>query len=451
MNVRPSSRSAGRRHRCATAWFAWLAPLACLFLPPAAAAQVAAAAGTPAITALRESVQRTNPELAARRAALDAARARVRAAGAPAPLAVSAEAEEIPGGIDLASASVRVGVEREFLSRGRRDAARAVATTDVTSAQAELAAAERRVDAEALRALTRAGGWTAIARRMAAEDSLLVSAEAALRARFSVGEARYVDVLRLRTERLHVQSDEAEALAEARAGRISLEALVGPAAGRGTVIEAALAEAGAAAGAAQLPAAPDPDSLLARAGAVRLADARVERARATRLLLLAEQRPRLTAGVGLQRFPDDGGGSTLGPTLAGSLTLPFTARRGNQASAAAAEREIAAAVAERDAAIAAARASLAAARERYEAARTRLSVFDAALLRGAREEREAALASFRSGELSLLELLDFERALARSETERLRSVLDAWDALADLYAGGTTSEHPVRSEAGDDR
>ena len=68
--------------------------------------------------------------------------------------------------------------------------------------------------------------------------------------------------------------------------------------------------------------------------------------------------------------------------------------------------------------------------------------------------REAALASFRTGELSLIELLDFERALARAETERLRSLLDAADALADLFAAGTGGpghEDSSRSEGYHDR
>lgn len=426
--------------------------VAWLLLPRALQAQQAPPSSSPAVQALREAVRRSNPEIAARRAGLEAARSHVPATGIAPPLALSAEAEEIPGGVDLTAASVRVGVERELLSRGRRDAARAVAGADVRAAEAELDAAELRLDAAVLRELTRAAGWTAISRRLGAEDSLLVSAESALRARFSVGEARYVDVLRLRTERLHVQSEQADATAEARAGRIALAGLLGADPAREALIQPALAAAASAAGSALLPPSPELDSLLAHAGSVRLAEVRVERARASRLLLLAEQRPRLTAGVGLQRFAGDGGGSTLGPTLGGSITLPFTSRRGNQASAAAAERDVAAAVAERNAAVATTRARLAAALGRYEAARTRLAVFDAALLRGAREEREAALASFRNGELSLLELLDFERALARSETERLRSVLDAHDALADLYSGGSdTSESPARSEAGHDR
>lgn len=396
----------------------------------------------PGAGALREAVLRSNPEVAARRTAVRAAGARARAAGFAAPAVLSGEAEEIPGA-DPGQASVRLEVEKELLSRGRRDAARALAAAEVRAASAELASAERRVAARAARALTQAAGWSAIARRLGAEDSLLVSAEAALRARFSVGDARYVDVLRLRTERLRVQSERAEAAAEARAGRVALEAILGPGPTpeQAALLEAALVEAASRAPAA-LPPPPDMDSLLARSGAVLLAEAAVERARAGRQLLLAEQRPRLAAAVGVQRFPSDEGGSTLGPTLGASVSLPFTARRGNAAAAQAAGVDVAAAEAERAAVAAAVRAELVVARERYESARTRLAVYDAALLRGAREEREAALASFRTGDLSLIELLDFERALARAETERLRGVLDAADALADLLAAGSGAAEP---------
>jgi cobalt-zinc-cadmium efflux system outer membrane protein len=414
-----------------------------LLIPMAALAQQ-----PDATSALREAVQRSSPELSSRRAAMETAHARVRAAGFGDPAALSAEVEEIPGGVDLTSASVRVEVGKEFVSRGRRVAARTLASTEVRSAEAALAAAGARLDAAVLRSLTAAAGWSAISRRLAAEDSLLVGAEEALRARFSVGEARYVDVLRLRTERLRVQSEHAEAQAESRAARVALQGLLGATEGRDALIDAAVAETAPRLG--TLPSVPDPDTLLARSGAVRLAEAAVERARASRALTAAEQRPRFSGAVGLQRFgAEEGGTGTVGATLGGSVTLPFTARRANEAALAVADREIAAAVAERDAAVAAVRAELAAARERYEAARTRLSVFDAALLRGAREEREAALASFRTGDLSLIELLDFERALARAETERLRSLLDAADALADLLAAGTGApDHDDASRSG---
>ena len=145
----------------------------------------------------------------------------------------------------------------------------------------------------------------------------------------------------------------------------------------------------------------------------------------------------MSAAIGAQRFQGADGDFTVGPVLGASVTLPFTARRGNAAAALAADRAVTVAAAERRAAGATLRATLLAARDRYEAARERLAVYDAALLRGAREERESALAAYRSGELSLIELLDFERALARAETERLRARIDASDALADLLAGAS--------------
>lgn len=85
-----------------------------------------------------------------------------------------------------------------------------------------------------------------------------------------------------------------------------------------------------------------------------------------------------------------------------------------------------------------------AARTRYEAARERLAAFDAALLRGVRQERETALAAYRSGELSLIELLDFERALARAEVEQRRAHIEAVVALADLISGaaGAADDEP---------
>ena len=126
------------------------------------------------------------------------------------------------------------GGRKEFLSRGRRDAARTLAGNGRSGPRKRrLAAAGAALDAAVLRSLTRPAGWSAISRRLAAEDSLLVGAEAALTARFSVGEARYVDVLRLRTERLRVQSEQAEALAEARAARVALRGLLGPDRGPG--------------------------------------------------------------------------------------------------------------------------------------------------------------------------------------------------------------------------
>jgi cobalt-zinc-cadmium efflux system outer membrane protein len=391
---------------------------------------------------LRAAIERASPELAARRAEIEAAEARLRAAGLAPPAVLSGEIEDVPDGYDLPGAAVRLEVGREFLTGGRSAAARALAATDTRAAEALLRAAERRLDARIGRELMRTLAGLSIGRRLAAEDSLLVAAEAALRGRFSVGEARYVDVLRLRTERLRVQNERAEALAEARAGRLALEGLGGPTppAGFAALVDSVLAVGLTRPLAGEIPPPPSLDSLVALAASVRLADVALERARAERDLLRAEQRPRIAASVGAQRTIGDDGGSEFGPVIGASVTLPFTARRANEASLQAAEREIAAAAARREAVLAAVRSDLAGSLARYEAARERLAVYDAALLRGAREERESALAAYRTGELSLIELLDFERALARAEIERLQAQADAAHALADLLSGAAGAD-----------
>lgn len=430
-----------------------------------ATADTSVAVDTSTVAALHAAILRSNPDLTARRAALDAARARLNAAGFAAPSVLSLEAEDIPGGVNLAHAgSARITVDHEFLSGSRRSAARSLASADVAVVSADLYAAERRVTAVGTQALTRAAGWAAIARRLEDEDSTLSAAQISLRVRFATGGARYVDVLRLRTERLRVETEQAAAVTEARIARQALEALVGrsdavsPATAafldslvsvrERSVVAPPIATHGSAGQAVQtalLPPAPDVDSLLVAAGVTRSANAAVAQARAANRFIIANQRPRLTGFVGAQRFLGDNGNFTLGPVVGGSISLPFTARRAYATAQAAAQSDVNAALAERTATLSSVRSDLLAARARYEAARARLAVYNAALLTGAREERESALAAYRAGTLTLIELLDFERALARAEIDRLTSQIDAATALTDLLTGGVTS--PVRPQA----
>ena len=417
------------------------APLIAGAQPPSTQPPGGALADTVA-AALHALLFRASPELAARRAAVAAAEARVSAAGRAGPVALTAETEGVPSGVDLTRAqSVRVQAEHEFVPAALRSAQRALAGTDVDAARASLRLAEQRVVAESDRALLALVGWSAVAQRLASEDSLLLSAEASLRARFAVGDAKYVDVLRLRTERLRVQSDRAAAATSAQAGARALEGLIGDAGDSTLAAVRGLAQRAVLSGPtmplfATLPPAPDLDSLLSASGRLAFADAALARVTAERRRVLAEQRPRLSGFVGLQRFAGDAG-YPIGPVAGATISLPFTARAANAARTAAAESDVVAASAERRATVARLHATLLAARDRYEAARTRIASFDAALLRGARDERESALGAYRSGELSLLELLDFERALARAETERLRNRIDAADALADLFGADT--------------
>lgn len=396
---------------------------------------------------LETALDRSNPEILAARAALDSARAKLLAAGFAPPPALHGEAEEIPNGLDLSRAgSLRLDFEREISSGGRRAAARALAAAEVDVAQVALYSAERRTHALAARALVRTADWSAIEQRLSEEDSVLASTEESIRSRFSVGRARYVEVLRLRTERLRVQSERATAAAEVRIARQSLEALLGLSGQARTPPEISLdvlIESRAKAPLTLPSPVPESDALIAASGGLRAADAALARAGASRTVALAELRPRLSGFLGIQRFGGEGN-FTVGPTLGGSLSLPFLAPRSIGTATLAADRELQAAEIQRTATLATLRADIAASRERYEVARGKLGTYDAALLQGAREERESALAAYRAGDLSLLELLDFERALSRAEIDRLRSHIDAADALADMLTAAIGPGVPAR-------
>jgi cobalt-zinc-cadmium efflux system outer membrane protein len=378
------------------------------------------------------------PELAARRAAAATAEARLAAAGPRDAPTLGIEAEEIPDGVDLPDAGqALLLLEADLLTGARRAAERVVARTERDAALARLDLAERGLGAAVRRDLAAWRGWLGVAARLGAEDSLLLDAEAGLQARFATGEARYVDVLRLRTERLRVRSERAEALRAAGEGRRALDGLLAPGDSAGPTLQAllrALAElppppvTGAA-----FPPPPDVDSLMLALGALRPGDLAVDRAGAEANRVRASRRARVTGGVGLQRFGDGGGGFDFGPALRATVTLPFAVPGSNRAAYRAADRAVAEARAGRTAFASRLRTTLLVARDRYAAALERLTIYDAALLTGAREEREAALGAFRAGQLSLLELLDFERALARAETDRLRAAMDARVALADLF------------------
>jgi outer membrane protein TolC len=322
---------------------------------------------------------------------------------------------------------------------------------DVEAASARVTALRHLLVARANRALLHAVGYAAVARRLADEDALLSSAAASIQTEFAVGKSTYVDVLRLRTERLRVQTERSTALARAQAGRATFEALVPPGSpGRAealSLLDTLVAHGAVRSLLALLPPAPDVDSVLQVSGALQIANAAVRRAEAQRSLMLAQQHPQFSASLGVQRFTGDQGGATLGPVFGGSISLPFTARNANRTALAAADLELAAATAERTAARATLRADLMAARELYENALEHLAIYDTALLQAAAQEREGALASFRAGQLTLTVLLDFERGLSAAMTDRLQSEVDAADALDQLLTATWTAGAPATSSS----
>src|SRR5438270_2277878 len=204
-----------------------------------------AAAQTDSIASkrLRHLILLSTPEVAARRSAVEAAHARARAAGAASPATVTFDVDEVPGGNVAAAQSAGASLTWDLLTGGRRSLRRLVADRETDEATVQLGLAERRIVARTDQLLTRLVGSLAIGRRLAAEDSLLAAAEQALQTRFAVGDAPYVDVLRLRTERLRVQSDAAGAASDVSAHRRALLALVpaGQASGLEPLLDSAVA------------------------------------------------------------------------------------------------------------------------------------------------------------------------------------------------------------------
>jgi hypothetical protein len=188
---------------------------------------------------------------------------------------------------------------------------------------------------------------------------------------------------------------------------------------------------------------PSTDSLAALSAPVREAAAVRVRADARRALGIASRQPEVNGAIGLQRIGAANGGPTAGLLVGISSTLPFSARRANERATQAEDAEVLAADAGLVAAMGRARPSLEGFRERLTVTLARLEAIDAVVLVAAGSEREAALAEFRAGSLTLLELLDFERSLLRVELERSDALREAAGLRASLF-GITPFESGVR-------
>lgn len=390
-----------------------------------------------ALGRLRSGARVDNPEVVVARANLEVAGARAAASGLANPASLSAGLSEAPGR-NIDQGNLRLEIGRDFLTGPRRRAERSVAQIEVQSAELELALALRRVDAELLRNAVFAVANRNIAERLRAEDELLAGAEEGVRSRFGIGEARYTDVLRLRTERLRVQSERSTVIAAGRSSAADLAGIMGPGITRASlsaVIDTLSMSTLAEVWKTFVPPSPPLDSLLSLTGDAQRRALDYARATAARDLTAAARKTQLSAFAGIQRIGQANNGPTLGPSLGVTVSLPFTAAKSNKLNATAESLAIAAANTAQRVGSSSTRAALEAAMERFESARSRLETFDATLLQGARDERTSALAAFRTGEMSLIDLLDFERAIARAEIERLHALMDAVDAWADLVGG----------------
>jgi outer membrane protein TolC len=345
-------------------------------------------------------------------------------------------------GFDVPRGNLEASVSRLFVRGASRTAAEQLVDAEIRDAERAVHATERRLAPQVLEALAAVTTSERVVRRLRRSDALLDEAERALNTRFATGAARYVDVLRVRTERLRTAADVTQAEAARVAAVAALRALVSPD-GRSPRLDALLALAASDEMSADWPRALVPfqetDSLVEWSPDVREALARADRSRAEAAVLNASQRAQFSGNAGLQRMGPTNGGPSAGLVVGFSSTLPFTAARANRSAAEAARLGVDAAVhglaeARRRVAIDVSQQVV-----RYEAARARITALDGALLVAAEQERETALAHYRAGTLTLLELLDFERALLRVELERADAIRDAASVRAALLGGSIIS------------
>lgn len=362
----------------------------------------------------------------------DAALADVRAADAdaaavvlPATIGFGISAEEVPGGTRIDQAGSLTASAEWAVWRGRS----ASAARTAASARAAMFPPWRTLilDSETARAIEQVAIFSGARLRRArleAESGLLELIEPLLIQRLSAGSATYLEVLRLRTARLQIAAEMSRESATATAARSTLLASLRDDLVRDSVqhILDHLPDS-----ALLLHLATD-DTALPAGNPTPLVDAITAGAIAAAAARRAIRSPSLETSLGVQRFADDDGWS-VGPSLGVRFNVPAPFG-GGRLLADAAAADIAAVRARLDLATIRSAAVERIARGEVTAARERLELLSRAVLDGAPEEREAALTALRSGRISLIELLDFERALSRAAMERIDAMVDAAAALA---------------------
>ena len=388
------------------------------------------------IARLAALARESDPTLRLARARELAAERLVTSAGSVPPLAAAFGLSDGPrGDVMRGNASIEVG--RGLFLGSRLVAARATARGELAIEIRERRVAEEVIEVRVTDLVTNGVAAERALTRLRQSEQLLVDAEEALAVRLAAGTGRYSDVLRVRAERLAVGFSIRDELANRASVRAQLLTTAGAPLHADSLdrwmAEAAMAMTAGSAWRSTLASLPSTDSLAALSEIVRDAATVRVRAEARRTQGIAARRPEVNGAIGLQRIGAANGGPSAGVLVGISSTLPFSARRANERSTQVENAEVVAAEAGVTAAMGRARPGLEGLRERLKAALERLEAIDAVVLVAAGSEREAALAEFRAGALTLLELLDFERSLLRVELERSDALREAASLRASLF------------------
>ncbi|HYC71356.1 MAG TPA: TolC family protein [Opitutaceae bacterium] len=361
-----------------------------------------------------------SPTLAAAARRVDAARARLGAAGALPDPEIEGMGSRMNGPMGERSTMYEVNLRQPLPRRGERAAERARAAAGARMAEAEFASLAGEIAAETALALAEADAADARVRLLDAQANRLEAVLHAIEVRISTGgDTRLRDRLTLQSQTASLQlmlaserRAQADALNEAR-GRLGL--------GAGDPLPAFAAPA---------PADVDP----ARAAMTRVADARAAEADATLQTARATGRPMTAVGLRFERERTGmGDEDTVG--LAFSSELPWRSRRTARAETRAAEAERAAAHAEATAAghrIATAvnRAERA---ERLAETSRRLSADTLGRLRAEHDALLRGASAGSPGESTVLQVADLLEKTTEAELQVVEADFAARAARAELW------------------
>lgn len=381
-------------------------------------------AETVSLDSVLAAVRAHNPELRAAARDVEAARARVRQAGALESPSLAYDVGKLgtPVSAEEREASLRLSQSAPLF--GQRGRAVRVARLEEEIAEAERASTLLRIEAAARRAYAQlqADGLT-----LGVLEALRGSSadlEEYSKIRMRSGSARLLDVLRARAERARIENDRLEALRARQEHQQALRTLM---ARTGTeeirpadsLRALAIRDSLPALLASAVPSRP-------RRVAARLG---VERERASLSLARASFLPATEFAVGLDRVP---GSDTPGWGGGVSLSLPFapwTDRRGRaseaQAQLDAAQSRFQGTTQEVESTIR--NAYLAA-----DAARRQLETFETVLLADAEAAIRSALQNYRSGQIDGLEMIETLRTYRTIQVEHIRALLGYELARTDL-------------------
>ena len=366
----------------------------------------------------------SNPGIRATSRDVEAAKARLRQAGAFEAPSVSYEAGKRGTPVSGDEHETAVRLSQDFGSPGGRGRVRAVARIEVAITEAtqesfalklrgDVARTYRRLQADAL------GIRTLESLRRTAGDL-----EQMVTVRLRTGGARYLDVLRARSERIRIENDVIEAGRGLRAEQRELNALMARAPEEPIVAVDTLT---------YVPLTDSLEAVLRRAAKARprLRAARLEVERGDSQIALTRNGllPSASLSMGLDRVPGaDSPG--LGGEVAFSLPfLPWTDRRARISEATAARGSAQARLEEAE------RGVDTALRNAFESARSaerQVQQFNRVLLADASDAIRTAIQNYQAGQIEGLELFETLRTFRAIELEYIRALLNYELALTDL-------------------